>query len=229
MLEVTLALDNADLAWAKSMIENHHYLKSWPHNQSRPHTYIVRHVDGSNPLDCSDAERVGVVVVSGLHITRCKGWWGYEGLPTQWQVLNLSRIWLAPSLQSGGRLCHSEHIPGFVDRKGIWRPAAATWVIRQVLDRVGRDRISLWPPVYPDEPYHIRLVVSYSDPKHHRGEIYRNAKARPLYKDADGRPAPGPAGKVGWYWRLPEPSWTWQEIEILRPRTMRLNLDFAHN
>lgn len=222
MLELTLALDDDELKWAKSMIEKHHYLKSWPHNQSRPHTYTVKYVDGSNPLSRSCVERVGVVVVGGLHITRCKGWWGYEGLPSQWQVLNLSRIWLAPSLQKGGRLCHSEYIPGFVDRKGIWRPSAATWVIRQVLGRVQRDRVSLWPPVYPDQPYHIVMVVSYSDPARHRGEIYRNAKGRPLYTDADGRPVPGPSGKVGWYWKLPEPEWSWEQIQILQPRTMRL-------
>lgn len=28
MLEITLALDGADLVWAKSMIEEHHYLRS---------------------------------------------------------------------------------------------------------------------------------------------------------------------------------------------------------
>jgi hypothetical protein len=39
-----------------------------------------------------------------------------------------------------------------------------------------------------------------------------------------GQPRPGPSGKFGWCWPLPEPGWSWDEIEILQPRTMRLVL-----
>ena len=76
--------------------------------------------------------------------------------------------------------------------------------------------------VYPSQPYHIRLAISYSDPKFHRGTIYKQAHAAPMYTDSSGQPVPGPSGKYGWAWRLPEPGWGWQELDDIRPRTMRL-------
>jgi len=91
-----------------------------------------------------------------------------------------------------------------------------------VLGLVQVDRVSLWPPVYPEQPYHIRLTISYHDPQYHRGAIYRAAQAEPLYLDRQGRAVPGPAGKFGWGWRLAEPEWGWQDIRIAQPRTLRL-------
>jgi hypothetical protein len=42
--------------------------------------------------------------------------------------------------------------------------------------------------------------------------------------DKNKLPIPGPSGKFGWCWRLPEPAWEWPEVEIRQPRTMRLEL-----
>src|SRR5690606_36799917 len=109
-------------------------------------------------------------------------------------------------------------------RKGVWRPAVGSWAIREVLARVQEDRISLWPPVYPEQPYHILLAISYHDPRYHKGTIYKVTGAEPMYTDADGAPRPGPSKKYGWCWRLPEPDWSYQDIHIRRPRTMRLPL-----
>lgn len=204
----------ADLAWAQDTVSRYHYLRQPVDPRARPMVYVVE----------LNGWVAGLVMIGIPHATRCRGWWGYPGLPTQWQVVDLCRIWLDPTLQAGGKACRPEVVPGFVDRRGEWRPAVASWAIEQVLRRVQRDRVSLWPPVYPERPYHIRLAISYHDPRFHRGTIYRATRALPMYTNDQGQAIPGPAGKFGWAWRLPEPHWGWQDIRILRPRNLRLAL-----
>lgn len=203
-----------DLAWAQYVAKKAHYLRQPVDPRARPMVYIIEAM----------GKRLGLIMAGIPHATRNGGWWGYPDLPTQWQVVDLSRIYLSPRLQAGGKWCRPGIVPGFTDRHGVFRSTAATWAIREVLGRIQEDRVSLWPPVYPDEPYHILLVISYSDPKYHRGTIYREAGAEPMYTDSEGVPIPGPSGKYGWGWRLPEPEWGWWEKPILRPRTMRLPL-----
>lgn len=216
-LEVTLGNAN-DLMWAQQTVTYFHYLRQPVHPQARPMVYVLwgRRSYGGNAL------RLGLCIVGIPHATRNRRWWGYDDQPTQWQVVDLSRIWLDPAIQQGGTWCYPEMVPGFVDRKGNFRPTVATWLIGQVLRRVQVDRVAMWPPVYPNQPYHIRLAVSYHDPALHKGAIYRLAGAEPMYVSEAGEPVPGPTGKVGWVWRMPEPEWSWREIEILQPRTMRL-------
>jgi hypothetical protein len=212
---ITLKLGTKqDLDWAQAVALKYHYLHQRVDNRARPMVYLVT-IAGV---------RLGLVMVGIPHATRCRGWWGYPGLPTQWQVLDLCRIWLDPAIQAGGEFARPGYVPGFVDRHGQFRPTVASWAIGQVLERLQRDWISLWPPVFPERPYHIRLVISYHDPKHHRGTIYRLMKALPMYTDKSKLPIPGPSGKFGWCWRLPEPAWEWPEVEIRQPRTMRLEL-----
>jgi hypothetical protein len=176
-------------------------------------------------------QRVGLIMAGIPHATKCRGWWGYEGLPTQWQVLDLCRIWLDPSVQVGGLFHRPQWLPGFTDRKGIFRSTLASWFIGRVLERVQEDRVSLWPPVYLHDPYHIRLVISYHDPAHHKGTIYKASGAEPVYTaevETGGevgeikKPIPGPAGKYCWAWRLAAPEWAWQDIKIRQPRTVRM-------
>lgn len=212
MLSVSLATTDDSVRWATATVIESHYLHKAVDPRARPMTYIV-HEDGL---------RLGVVMLGIPHATRCRGWWGYPGLPTQWQVVDLCRIWLDPSLQGGGSRCRFGVVPGFRDRRGVWHPMVATWVIGQVLGSVQRDRVALWPPVYPDQPYHIRLAISYHDPQYHRGTIYRQSHALPLYKNDRGA-VPGPSGKFGWCWPLPEPAWEWPELDNLKPRNMRLD------
>lgn len=202
----------ADLKWAQQSVVANHYLHSRVDPRARPMCYLVKH----------EGERKGCVILGIPHATRCGGWWGYPGLPTQWQCVDLCRVYIHPDLQAGGFWCYPGEVPGFTDRHGVWRPSVASWAIHEVLARVQRDRVALWPPVYLEQPYHILLGVSYSDPAFHRGTIYRAAKALPMYTDADGQPIPGSSGKYGWCWRLPEPAWNWAELDGIRPRTMRL-------
>ena len=174
--------DASDLAWAQTTVTEHHYLHQPVDPRARPMAYTLRLADGS---------RVGLVMLGIPHATRCGGWWGYEGLPTQWQVVDLCRIWLHPGIQQGGHWCAPGIVPGYIDRHGQWRPTVATWAIREVLSSVQADRVRLWPPVYPEQPYHIELAISYHDPQYHRGTIYRESRATPMYVDRCGNPKPG--------------------------------------
>lgn len=210
-LDLSLARES-EQAWAAQMLIAHHYLHKLPDPRARTMTYVLRLYD----------QPVGTMVLGIPHATRCGGWWGYPGLPTQWQVVDLCRIWLHPCVQRGGALCLPQHVPGFVDRCGKWRPTVATWTIGRVLEMVQQDRVRLWPPVYLDQPYHIRLAISYHDPKFHNGAIYRHSQASPMYTDMSGAPVPGPSGKYGWAWRLPAPGWTWADLQGIQPRTIRM-------
>lgn len=204
--------DSYDLDWAQRTVVEHHYLHQRVDSRARPMVYVIRH----------DDFRCGLVMVGHPHATRNAGWWGYPGLPTQWQVVDICRIWLDPDVQAGGYWCRPGEVPGFTDRTGVFRPTVATWAIREVLQRVQADRVRLYPPVYLSQPYHIRLAISYHDPQYHRGTIYRHSAATPMYTDASGYPVPGSSGKYGWCWKLPEPAWTWADLPDLRSRNLRL-------
>ena len=211
MLTITLG-DRADLTWAQIVAIRYHYLHQPVDPRARPMVYTV---------DWKQM-RVGMIMLGIPHATKCRGWWGYDGLPTQWQVVDLCRIWIDPDFQRGGSMCRPDVVPGFHDRSGRWQPAVATWAIAEVLSRVQADRVRLWPPVYPAQPYHIRLAISYHDPQYHRGTIYRHSHAEPMYTDAAGQPVPGSSGKYGWCWRLPAPAWEWDALTGISPRTLRM-------
>lgn len=222
MKHLSIRLGNsADLAWAQRTVKEHHYLHQQVNNQARPMVYIVDF----------KSDHIGLVMVGIPHATRNKNWYGYPDQITQWQVVDLCRIWIDPRFQINSEMCGimagPTVTPGFYDRKGNWRSTLASWVIGEVLNRVQYDRVSLYPPVYPNQPYHIRLVISYHDPQFHNGIIYREMGWEPMYWQEMPWPKPpnpttGPSGKFGWVWRLPEPTWTWDEITIRRPRTLRM-------
>jgi hypothetical protein len=204
--------DASDLALSQIKVRQYHYLHAPVDPRARPMCYIIRH----------EGDALGVIMLGIPHATRCQGWWGYPGLPTQWQVVDLCRIWIDPDLQRGGLWCVPGEVPGYTDRKGTFRPTVASWAIDEVLRRVQADRVRLWPPVYPAQPYHIELAISYHDPQYHRGVIYRESHAVPMYTDKAGQPQPGSSGKYGWCWHLGTPDWTWQDLTNVKSRTMRL-------
>lgn len=210
---LTIALGGRQqLNWAQATVAEYHYLHQPVDPRARPMAYVISY----------ESTPVGVVMLGIPHATRCTGWWGYPGLPTQWQVVDLCRIWLAPAIQTGNNLCEPGIVPGYHDRHGQWRPTTPTWAITEVLARVQADRVRLWPPVYPEQPYHIRLAISYHDPRFHRGTIYRHSHAAPMYVDNAGSPKPGPSGKYGWAWNLVAPTWGWEDLTKIHPRTLRM-------
>lgn len=210
-MRLTMRLgDDDDLEYAQRTVERRHYLHQRVDRRARPMAYMVEWKQ----------MRVALVMVGIPHATRNKNWWGYAGLPTQWQVLDMCRIWIDPDFQRGGCMCSPDNVPGYMDRHGVFRPTTATWMIQSVLDRVQRDRISLWPPVLLEQPYHIELMISYHDPQYHRGTIYRESHAMPMYTH-DGVPVPGPAGKFGWCWKLSPPNFEWNDLTV-KARTLRM-------
>lgn len=96
---------------------------------------------------------------------------------TRWQVLNLARVWLDPVVQPGGALHVPGAVPGFIDRRGVFRSTLASAAILQLLSRVGADYLERRPPCFLEEPYELQWLLSYCDTRLHRGTVYRAAGA----------------------------------------------------
>lgn len=167
-------IDRAGLAWAQDAVAAHHYLRSAVLGRASPEAWAI-HATGIR-------SRIGCLIVGRPQATRCRDWYGsVEDVDrgrvkvTRWQVLNLARVWLAPMVQTGGILCDPFYLPGFTDRRGRWRSTLASAALRQLACRVGFDYLLARPPVFLEEPYEVRWLLSYCDTAKHRGVIYREA------------------------------------------------------
>lgn len=167
MVSIALA-DQKGLRWAQRQVTDYHYLRRPVDPRCRPLAYLVQ-VDG---------ERVGCLIFGRPEATRVSGWYGsVEDVAagrcplTRWQVINLARVWLHPSIQKGGAR--------YVEN-------AATRAIAIALSRVGYEYLVAEPPVFPDEPYEIRECLSYNDTRRHRGTIYRAANFRLVRTNPQG-------------------------------------------
>lgn len=159
--ELSLMLaDQQGLRWAQEQVTRFHYLHHPVDVRCRPLVYLVQYQD----------QPVGCLLFGRPEATRVSGWYGsVEDVArgacplTRWQVLNLARVWLHPDLQAGGRCSISN---------------AASWAIAQALRRVGFEYLVYHPPVWLNEPYEIREVLSYCDTNVHQGTLYRAANFR---------------------------------------------------
>lgn len=157
-MSLTLQLaDKAGLAWAQEQVTLHHYLHKPVDSRCSILAYLVMFGNA----------RVGCLMFGRPEAQRCLGWYGSvqdvaRGVCrlTRWQILNLARVWLHPSIQFGGE----QFIPN-----------AATTTIAQALRRVGFDYLAARPPCFLDEPYEIRECLSYCDSRIHTGTLYRAA------------------------------------------------------
>jgi len=219
-LFLEVAQDPATLGWASDAVSEHHYLHKPPDRRSRPLCYVVR---------LATHGYIGCLWFGRPESTRC-----FHGTLTygsrqdaaagraaydRWEVLNLSRVWLCSSVQPGGDLYRPDFLPGFVDRQGHFRSTLASTVIRLALARVGFDYLRLHPPVFVDEPYAIRAVLSYCDTRLHRGTIYRAAGWLLGRRNA--------AGLETWWTGATAPLLKCQDREIRRlaavcPRSVRI-------
>lgn len=168
-----LQLDRAGRTWAQQAVTLHHYRRRPVPGRACPEAWGV-HVE--------ELGRVGCLIVGRPQATVCRPWYGsVEDARsgrcdvTRWQVLNLARVWLDPSVQLGGEHHRPELLPGFVDRRGRWRSTLASEAIRQLADVVGLEYLLSRPPVFLDEPFEMRWLLSYCDTREHRGVIYRAA------------------------------------------------------
>jgi hypothetical protein len=185
--------------FVRTTVERDHYLHRWPDPRSLPFAYRLE-LDGERAA--SDGRPFGVVVMKKLQHHKQRGLFGYEGLPTAWQVLDLARVWIHPELQAvkwrGLNRCgvEREHTLNVFSR-----------MASAVMRRVQMDWLEHHPPVYPELPYHITLVVSYCELEHHDGTGYRAANfERWPELTRDGT-------KEIYFRRLREPRVSWQAAQ----------------
>src|SRR6266705_6024474 len=141
MLHLKLA-DKDELTWAQEQVTNFHYLHKPVDVRSSPMAYLVEH----------EGSKVGCLIFGRPECPFVKGWYGSlesvargECRLSRWCLLNLARVWLHPSIQHDG----ANYIAN-----------AATWVVAQSLRRVVYDYLIEKPPVWMQEPYEIREILS---------------------------------------------------------------------
>jgi len=169
MIELEM-LDRVGMAWAQAQVKAQHYLHAPVDVRSMPEGYAV-HVEGVG--------RIGVLLFGRPEATRCYPFYGsvqdvQSGRceETRWQVLNLARVWLDPQVQRGGAFYGPEWLPGFVDRRGVWRSTLASSAVGLAVERIGYDYLMRRPPCFLDEPYELRWCLSYCSNWLHKGTLY---------------------------------------------------------
>ena len=146
-------------------VELYHYLHKWPDPRSLPFAYHIT-VDGRKYAP--DGRLNGLLVLKKPQHHKQRDLFGYDGLPTAWQVLDLARVWINPYWQrkeAGHSLCVFSRAVSRLWQsagKGDWRTS-----------RLQLDWLEHHPPVFPELPYHIRVLISYCQLEHHDGVGYR--------------------------------------------------------
>jgi hypothetical protein len=188
-----LTVTRCSLSWSQHLVTTHHYLQRPIHPRANPFAYEIN----------LDGRTIGTIIMATIHFTKQRELFGYPGLPTKWQVLQVARLWLRPDVQQPQPNGHASNI--------------ASCALAQMLRRVQHDWLEHHPPPFPDQPYHIRLILAYADPSAgHRGTIYSAAnfdyigmtrKSRPRHQ-ASGRGPHDGKQKHLYVYNLPEPRWT---------------------
>lgn len=166
-----------ELRLAQDMVSSHHYLHTPVDVRTSPLAYIVRlhsFPDGA-PTD------VGCLIFGRTESTRCyTGALTYGSLKditvgkaqySRWEIINLARIWLDPRIQHNG----SDYVPN-----------AASYLIAQALRRLPVDYLLRRPPCFLDEPWQLRVCLSYCDTRLHSGALYRAANFHLARRNKDG-------------------------------------------
>lgn len=163
--------DDAGLDWAQEVVSRWHYLAAPVDSRCSPLAYIV----------FFRGERQGCLIFGRPEATRC-----YAGELTygsqedvsggraqfdRWELINLARVWLDPRSQGPMGWGHG------------W---LATWAIGQALKRVAADYLLAYLPCFLDEPWRLRVCLSYCDTRIHHGTIYKAAGFRLARTNEDG-------------------------------------------
>ncbi|NJL53927.1 hypothetical protein HC928_01390 [bacterium] len=159
MTSITITRDDSETVYLA--IQREHYLHRWPDPRSLPFAYRL-YVDGYPP-EIGNLPH-GVIVFKKPQHQRQRGLFGYIGLPTHWQVLDLARVWINPALQRKQANGHASNL--------------FSQFTSAAIRRVQWGWLDHHPPRYPDLPYHIRVIVSYCDLAHHDGTAYRASNFR---------------------------------------------------
>lgn len=176
MLSLSLA-SPAEFALAQRMVSEHHYLHTPVDSRTSPLAYIVRW----QQFPAGSLTEVGCLIFGRPESTRCySGSLTYGSLDdvaqgrarySRWEIINLARIWLDPRIQRGG----ADYIPN-----------AATNILAQALRRVVIDYLIARPPCFLDEPWPLRVCLSYCDTRRHTGALYRAANFSLARRNEDG-------------------------------------------
>lgn len=208
-MDIFAIQDRYEIGLAQTCVENFHYLHRPVDARCSVEGYWIRNQD--------EAE-MGLFLLGRPEATRVNGWYGsVEDMVTcrcevtRWQVLNLARVWIDPSYQTGGRLCRPECVPGFVDRGGVFRSTLASEMIKKLAARVGFDYLMRRPPCFLDEPYEIRYLMSYCDTRLHKGTIYREAGFELYRTNRDGIQT----------WRMRLPALSPEQDRLVREAALR--------
>lgn len=204
--------------WLDEMCIQHHYMHRAIHQRSCHFGWALAW-DG-NALR-PDGRPNGFIVYASIHFTRLRGEFGYENLPTKWQVLSLARLWIHPDLQSGGELFSPDILPGFVDRKGSFRSTLASTMIRSSFQLVQSRWLEVHPPRFLEQPYHILKIISFCDTRYFTGAVYRATGFRYCgttisqrrHKNTRG-PGMDGASLMRFIYDLPEPAWIYQPAQM---------------
>lgn len=210
-------LDRPGIAEAQKVVTSLHYLRRPVDARCSVEGYAVHLAD----------QIVGYLLFGRPEATKVRGWygplwqWKNGSVPhTYWQVLNLARVWLDPTVQPGGEL-HPQ-TPGFRDRNGTWRSTLASTAIRLAAERIRVEYLQQRPPCLVEEPYQLAWLLSYCDRRHHRGAIYRGAGFE-LYR-------PHEPAKGRWIetWRLPLSPLSEAEDDLIRTAAAESERSKAH-
>jgi hypothetical protein len=139
--------------WLNEMATAHHYMHQAIHPKASPFGWAVL-FDGQ--MCQPDGKPSGFIIFASVHFTKLKGEFGYPGLPTKWQVLLLSRLWLHDDLPKRSETC----------------------VIGKALKLVQRRWLEVHPPRFLNEPYHVLKIISYANTRLFEGTIYKAANFR---------------------------------------------------
>lgn len=226
--------DKQGLAWAQRIISEQHYLRAPVDVRSRPMAYLLDHQASWGAAAAAGPRCVGIFIIGRPEAACC-----YQGGLTygsqadvkagraqfdRWEVVNLARVWLHPCVQRGGEHYQPDELPGYIDRRGVWRSALASTVIDTILHCVGFDYLRAHPPVDCAYPYQLRAVLSYCDTRLHKGTIYR-ASGFQLARTNE-------RGIETWYTDDVGTLTSWHDVEIRRlaeltPRSQRIRAQRA--
>lgn len=161
-------------------VEQYHYLHKYPDPRSLPFGYRIE-INGSRYAS-SDGRLYGFLVIKKLQHHKQAGLFGYDDLPTAWQVLDLARVWVHPELQ---RKIFNGHALGVFSQavSKLWQPVGKP---DQRMSRLQADWLEHHPPVYPKLPYHIRVLISYCQLDHHDGTGYKASGFKSIGRTNDG-------------------------------------------
>ncbi len=77
-------------------------------------------------------------------------------------------------------------LPGFYDRHMRWRSTAGSYLVEVALHHIVYHYLLIRPPVWIEEPYSIREVLSYCDTRRHKGTLYQAAGFEQVRVNAAG-------------------------------------------